>query len=146
MEGGQTRDHLAHRLFRKRRREIVGPQSRFDVADRNVFKESGETGCECRNCIALDKHQVRMLGHQNGAQAGENAGGQAVQVLIVVHHRKIVVGADAKEIQHLIEQFSMLAGDAESHVEVRGLSRSKDDRRHLNCFGPRAKDEEDLHK
>ena len=146
MKGGQTRDHLAHRFFRERGREIVGPESRFDVANRNVFKKSGETGCECRNRIALDKHQIGTLSNQHGAQTGENTGGQAVQVLIVMHYRKIVIGANAEEIQRLVEQFAMLAGNADSHIEVRGPSRSPDDRRHLNCFRPRAKDKKDLHK
>ena len=115
------------------------------MPDRNMLEKGSESTCKCRNCVALYQNQIGALCQQNRAKAEQDCRCEAVQVLIVSHHRKIVIGTNAKEVQHLVEQFAMLTGDADPDIEIGRAPRCLDDRRHFDSFGPRAKNEEDLH-
>ena len=52
---------------------LIGAQTGFDVADRNLAVERGQRGGHRRRGVALHQHGGRPLGVEHGAQAGERA-------------------------------------------------------------------------
>ena len=112
----------------------------------NALEESCESSRKGGNCVALYQKEIRAFSHQHRTQARQNARGQAVQVLIVMHDGEVMIGADAEKIEYLVQQFTMLAGDANTYIEVRRHPRRPYDGCHFNGLRSGAEDEEYLHK
>ncbi len=141
MQAGHRADDLAVNLLGPGVIDIPRTQPRLDVIDRHLAVIGRQRAAHRRRRIALDDNaRGRDLVHHL-AQAREQRGGQRIQALVGLHHVEIELGHDPGNIEHLIEQASMLRRNADPAIEPRiGLQRG-DDREQLDGFRAGAEDD-----
>ena len=111
--GGDAPRDLAVHLLGPGAVDVVGAQSGLDVAHGNLLVEGGQGGGRGGGGVAVDEDDVGLALFQHVAHAGEHAGRDVVEVLPLLHDVQVVVGADVKDTEHLVQHLAVLAGDAD---------------------------------
>ena len=124
--------------------DIARPQTRLDMADRNLPVIGRQSPRHHRGGIALHHDPVGLLHIEDAADPGEGAGGQLVKRLARRHQVEIVIGRDIGDRQHLIEHSAMLCGNAGARDEAIVTLQRVDQREELDRFGPCAENGEDF--
>ena len=68
--------------------------------------------------VAMHQHHVGLERGQHRSDALQDGGGHTGQVLAGFHDVQVVIGADAEQLQHLVEHLPVLAGDAHAGFEA----------------------------
>ena len=113
------------------------------MRDRDLAVIGGERAGHRGGGVALDDDHVGLLGVHHIAEPGEQARGEAVEILAGLHQIEIDIGDEPGDGEHLIEQAAMLGGDAGPHDEAGHLLERGDDGEQLDRLGPGAEDDED---
>ena len=143
MEGSQTAGENTVHLLGERLRHVAGAKSGLDMRDGDARVESGHGATESGGGVALHQHNIRFLAIEDGFECADHAAGEACKRLVRTHHIEVMIGADLKCGQHLIEHAAMLRGDANPHGEfLRAGAEAANDRAELDRFRPGSKNEE----
>ena len=102
VQRGEAADDLAIDLFGPGMVDVAAPQACLDVRDRNLAVVGGKRAGHRGRGVALDHHPVGPLFVEHFADAGEQASGERIERLIGPHQVEIVIGADAGNLQHLV--------------------------------------------
>ncbi len=132
-------------FFGERPELVAGAESGFDVGYANFFLEPHERSGKCGRRIALHEKPIRADFAKHVRKRFEYASGEFERGLVFLHQIQIVVGRDAKNTQHLIEQVAMLRGYTNMRFDMLS-ARGADDRRHLDGFGTRTENSDDAHE
>ncbi len=144
MQVGDLGDQPAVHLLGEGGVLVPGPKPRLNVSDPDLAVVGGQRRGHGGGGVALHHHPVRthLLQHRRkGLQGGR---GQARQGLVRPHHVQVVVGADAEEAKHLVQDLPVLAGDADHRLQALGRLQRAHDGRHLDRFRPGAEHGQDL--
>ncbi|MNI54064.1 hypothetical protein D3C73_1089310 [compost metagenome] len=133
-------DHTPVHFFGEGHRQVAGTQAGLDVPDPHAPVKRRQCAGRRGAGIAMHQYAVGLFGFQNLVHAGNEPRVQAVQGLVRHHDVQIMLGAQSKQRQHLIQHFAMLAGDAHHVLNRRLLGKGGDERRHLDRFGTGPKD------
>ena len=140
-------DRLPVEFLRVRAVNVVGTQACFDVADRDLQVETGQSGHEGGRRVAVDEDNVWSDRFEDFLDAVQDVRRDVEQRLLVLHNREIVVRHDSERFQHLIEHLAVLPGDADEGVDFAVPLEFIDERAHFYRFGSRSEDEHDfLHR
>lgn len=90
------------------------------------------------------QNEIRLSGHHNRLEGGKNPRGRLEQGLTREHDAEVVVGADAKGIENLVEETPMLGRDADTHVKRRVGAEAHHKWAEFDSFRPRAENEQDF--
>ncbi len=104
-------------------KQIAAAQARLDMGDRDAAMMRGDRSGLGAGRVALDDDAVGPFGVQHLADAGQQPCGQRIERLAGPHEPEIDVRDDVGERKDLIEQFAMLAGHADTHLDP-GWARS----------------------
>jgi hypothetical protein len=102
----------------------------------------GERGGHGAGRIALDDDAARPLAIEGLAQREQQSRGQGVEALAGRHEIEIDVGRADGRGQRAVEQFAMLAGNADPRFHLRQPAQRRDHRRQLDGLGARAENDE----
>src|SRR6266498_3752022 len=82
---------------------IIAAQTSLHMSHFNLSVMGSNGGRHYCRCIALYKHPVRLMHHQDRLQTGENSSGDAGRRLVRAHKIKIYIGFDTKEVKHAVK-------------------------------------------
>ncbi len=125
------------------RRQVPGPQSRFDMTDRHARIKGRQRGRQTGGRIALHQHDIRPFLVQDIPHRQQHAGCDVEKILSRLHYIEIVVRNDFEQSQHLIQHLAMLPAGANCAVNARRIPQAQDDRRKLDSFRSGSHDAED---
>ena len=144
MQRGKVAHKRAVHFLRKGRVSVIGAQAGLDVADGHlVIKRSQRTG-ESRGRVAVDEHQIGPGGLEHLVHTEQRARGNGRERLLLLHDVQVVITLEVENVHHGIEHFAVLPGQAADALEILAGSQLQNERRHLDCLRPRAKDGHDL--
>ena len=139
MPGGYATGELTVHLLRPRAVDIVGAQTGLDMPYRNLGIEGRQSCRRTGSSVSMHQYYVRTDFLQNLAQAKQHPRGDIIQVLPLLHDIKIVIGLNVKNMQYLIEHFTMLTGHTNQRPETVGSGLKRlDQRGHLDGLGTRS--------
>lgn len=108
MPAGETAGEDAVHLLWKRLVEIVGAEPGLDVGNRNPAVEGRQGGGQHRRRVPLDDDVFPACLVKTLAEAGESAGQELVQRLVVAHQLEVHVGRQVKGIEGTVQQRAVL--------------------------------------
>ena len=137
-----TPGNLPIHLFRPWAVDVVGAEAGLDMAHGDLLLECGEGCCGAGSRVAMDKNHIGGGFLEHITHAGQDAGGNVVQVLSLFHDVQIIVGLDLKDFEHLVQHLSVLAGHAYDGFElIRMLLELLHQRAHLDGLWAGTEDE-----
>ncbi|MCY1432023.1 hypothetical protein D9M71_480060 [compost metagenome] len=145
MQAGQRASQLAIAFFRPGRIEIAGTQARFNVRNWNLLVVGREAGGKGGRGITVDQHNIRFELCKHAFQALQDGCAHICQVLAGLHDIQVEVWGDRKQVKYLIKHFSVLACHTNLRIEAFVRGKGKNQRGHLDSFGPSAEDAECFH-
>ena len=108
MQARGLTDEAAIELFRERRIEIAGAQTRLDVGDRHSAHEAGRGGGRCRRGVALDDDPVVGLGAHDLLDLLRHATELAGESLLLDDVGAVVGDGDAEKVEQPGREFDVL--------------------------------------
>ncbi|GAA3040953.1 hypothetical protein GCM10010448_24440 [Streptomyces glomeratus] len=132
VEGRELRREPAVDLLGEGRVPVAGAQSRFEVHHGHPAVEGGQCPGERGRGVPLDEHRVRPFPPEQGAQPVEDAHGDVGEGLALAEDVEVVVGTDAEQRVHLVEQTAVLGGHRHGRPEERGPVERLDDGGHFD--------------
>ena len=87
----------------------------------------------------MDQDTIGAEISEDRIEAGKQSFAQLIERLIRRHDRKIAVGHDGEQAEHLFQHGVMLTGDDDAGIDLRRSGKSLHYWRHLYCFRSGAK-------
>jgi hypothetical protein len=140
--GNGTRDLAVH-LFGPWLVNVSAAQTRFDMANGNLAEIGGERGRHGGERITMHKDAVRLMASNVLPRPSTRLASSASSDWLGLHHVQINVRRDAGNLQHLIQDFAVLGGDAHECFQRRFLPERMNHGKHLDRLWSRAKDGDD---
>ena len=128
--GGQGPVHL----LREGGVFVKGTQPRFHMAHLHLGIERSQSRHKGGGSVAVDQHQIRLGLFQHIPQTAEGLDGDAHQGLGRLHDIQIVIRGDLESLQHLIQHFPVLGGDADNALHFFPALQFLHQRRHFDGF------------
>lgn len=137
-------DQRTIQLLGERMIEVKRSQARFDVRYWNPRVKSSQRSTECRRRIALDNYARRFFTLQHRLETRDDACGRLRKRLRGTHQVQIVMWRNAEQLEHLIQQSTMLCSDTDASFEAPGgLRQLRGQRRELDRLRPSPKYKQD---
>jgi len=105
------------------------------MAYRNLRIKSCQSARKSGSGIAVYQNKVRLSFFQNLLQAAQGLFRNVIQRLPGAHNIQIIIGSNAKKVQHLIKHFAVLCCYSHQRFNfVRMFAHFQNQRAHLNSF------------
>jgi hypothetical protein len=92
------------------------------MPDRNLGIESCQRAAKCGGSITLDQGDIRSLIGEDSFKSTDDPRRGLIKTLPWTHDVQIAVGLNLEHIQNLVQHFTVLTGNAYTHVEVVGTA------------------------
>lgn len=90
----------------------------------------------------MHENDIGFFDFEDRFQGGDHPAGQTGEGLVRTHQVEVMIGANLKRRQDLIQHAAVLGGDADAHGKFAGKAgEMPDDRAELDRFRPGSKDE-----
>ena len=143
VEIGDIPHQLAVHLLREGGVLVPGAQAGLHMAHRDLAVEGRQGPGEGGGGVPVNQHQVGPGLLQHPLHAQQALGGDGGQGLPGLHDVEIVIGRQAENLQHRIQHFPVLGGDAADGLDVRPLLQLQHQGGHLDGLRPGAEDGHD---
>jgi hypothetical protein len=122
---------------------ITRAESGFDMTDRNLRVEGRERPAHSSGGISLNQDYIGSGGGKYWFEAGEDSCRNFSESLARAHGAKVEIGSDAENLEHLVEQLSVLGSNADLHIKLgRILPHCEHDRAQLHCLRASTEDKQ----
>jgi hypothetical protein len=118
VEVGNDSHHPAVHLLREGLPLVVGTQAGLHMGHCDS-RIKGSQGCSSGGGgISLDYYPVRLLSPQERLQGRQYGGGNPAGCLVWLHEVEVIVRDNGKELEHLVQHLTVLAGNTDPGLQV----------------------------
>ena len=143
MQHRQLGDQPSVGLLRKGIKEVVGAQTRLDMAHGQALVEGRQGTGKGRGGVPLDQDEVGPELNEFLAQPFQRCGGDVGEGLVGCHQFQVPIRLDGEQVHHLADHLAVLTGEDHPAAEVATGLEGPNHGGHFDGFRTRAQNKGD---